>query len=257
MTAPTPIPDAAVEAYREAWNAAWAAHRTDGSNPARTCTAAGLAAALPHLPAAPSGETAPAAPVWPLTLDWIRDHLLASGIQPYLSGGRWRWELDERQMLRFAADVYGRGMAAGRQERDEASADDGVAAASVPARTNAQATPAYVHRLLDAYLTGHPLDFGAAGVPADVVQRLVAAAPSGEQPTTEPGAVCAEDGCTRPAELRCNACTEGYCDDHLYDRRGALLCSADFDCSVDEEASTDAQPTTEPAGDDQAEANRP
>lgn len=52
--------------------------------------------------------------------------------------------------------------------------------------TVVRSTPSYVHRLLDAYLTGHPLDFGGEQVPADVVQRL-AAAPSGEQPT-EPAA---------------------------------------------------------------------
>ncbi len=34
------------------------------------------------------------------------------------------------------------------------------------------ATPAYVHRLLDAYLTGEPLDFAGTAVPADVRARL-------------------------------------------------------------------------------------
>lgn len=34
------------------------------------------------------------------------------------------------------------------------------------------AAPAYVHRLLDAYLTGAVLDFGAEAVPVDVQARL-------------------------------------------------------------------------------------
>jgi hypothetical protein len=35
-------------------------------------------------------------------------------------------------------------------------------------------TPAYVHALLDAFLTGKTLDFAGATVPADVQARLVA-----------------------------------------------------------------------------------
>lgn len=40
-------------------------------------------------------------------------------------------------------------------------------------------TPAYVHALLDAFLTGEPLNFGKADVPADVQARLTEALNAG------------------------------------------------------------------------------
>jgi len=39
--------------------------------------------------------------------------------------------------------------------------------------------PPYAHRLLDALLTGRPLDFGKEKVPADIVERLDEAVKSG------------------------------------------------------------------------------
>jgi hypothetical protein len=40
-------------------------------------------------------------------------------------------------------------------------------------------TPPYVHRLLDAFLTGEPLNFGVQFVPQDVRNRLGAAVADG------------------------------------------------------------------------------
>jgi len=42
------------------------------------------------------------------------------------------------------------------------------------------ATPTYVHHLLDAYLTGRPLNFHGAPVPLDVQRRLEHAAATGQ-----------------------------------------------------------------------------
>lgn len=46
-------------------------------------------------------------------------------------------------------------------------------------------TPAYVHRLLDAFLSGQPLNFGTEHPPQDVQDRLTAAVQQGQLGTVE------------------------------------------------------------------------
>lgn len=58
-------------------------------------------------------------------------------------------------------------------------------------------TPAYVHRILDAWLTGAPLDFQGAEVPADVQERL---ADAFLMPVEAAPADVAERTCANPGD---------------------------------------------------------
>ncbi|MFI1195501.1 hypothetical protein ACH4T9_19900 [Micromonospora sp. NPDC020750] len=85
----------------------------------------------------------------------------------------------------------------------------------------ATTTPPYVHHLLDAFLTGQPLNFGRDPVPLDVQRRLEHAVATGQMGTV-PWPVPADDRPTsghvvtiaKPAEDRC------YCEDPAGRRHG-------------------------------------